>query len=205
MNNIILYLDNLKKERYIEDEKYLYYFLIHSIAPTIDNLKPSHVIAFKSTKNFDYYNMWAIHEKSLTLELNKLGIKVKQMYKSSELIHVLFYKEKLLSDYLNEQENISFLERFGYLKSMSLNEKLNLLKDRYEKPCPHEIGLFLGYFLEDVIDFVDNNNCKECLFKGYWKVYNNEKKAKEIFTLFDNSKTKCFININKDLNRYLCS
>ena len=45
---------------------------------------------------------------------------------------------------------------------------------------PHEIGLFLGYPIDDVISFIENKgkNFKCC---GCWKVYHDEDNAKKTF------------------------
>ena len=47
--------------------------------------------------------------------------------------------------------------------------------------------LFLQYPLEDVTSFVENRG-KNFLLSGYWKVYHNIEKAKEIFTSYDKAK-----------------
>lgn len=48
---------------------------------------------------------------------------------------------------------------------------------------PHEIGLFLSYPPEDVKGFIENRaaNYKCC---GMWKVYSDERKAKELFAKY---------------------
>ena len=48
---------------------------------------------------------------------------------------------------------------------------------------PHEIGLFLGYPVEDVLGFIENagQNCKCC---GCWKVYCNECEAVRTFARY---------------------
>ena len=45
---------------------------------------------------------------------------------------------------------------------------------------PHEIGIFLGYPLDDVVGFIENRgqNCKCC---GLWKVYCNESETRKLF------------------------
>lgn len=69
-----------------------------------------------------------------------------------------------------------------------INNYVNTLKDRYEKyNCPHELGVFLGYPLDDVRDFMEYNN-KKCLGCGYWRVYNDITRAKEIFSKYDKVK-----------------
>lgn len=56
-----------------------------------------------------------------------------------------------------------------------------LIKKLREEPdFPHEIGLFLGYPLEDVKGFIENKaDCSKC--SGCWKVYGNEEKALKLF------------------------
>lgn len=49
---------------------------------------------------------------------------------------------------------------------------------------PHEIGLFLGYPLGDVVGFIQNEG-KNCKCAGCWKVYCDEHKARELFARFD--------------------
>ena len=45
---------------------------------------------------------------------------------------------------------------------------------------PHEVGLFLGYPLDDVTGFIEQKgkNYKCC---GIWKVYGNEKQTQMLF------------------------
>lgn len=48
---------------------------------------------------------------------------------------------------------------------------------------PHEIGLFLGYPVEDVKGFIENKaSCAKCV--GYWKVYGDEEKAQKLFNQY---------------------
>ncbi|GAB6956392.1 hypothetical protein JCM13369A_29390 [Mediterraneibacter glycyrrhizinilyticus JCM 13369] len=55
-----------------------------------------------------------------------------------------------------------------------------IMKLREEPNFPHEIGLFLGYPLEDVKGFIENKaDCSKC--SGCWKVYGNEQEALKLF------------------------
>jgi len=49
---------------------------------------------------------------------------------------------------------------------------------------PHEIGLFLGYPVEDVRGFIEQRG-KDCKLSGYWKVYGDEQAARRLFHQFD--------------------
>lgn len=82
-----------------------------------------------------------------------------------------------------------------------------MLKNRYTQfNCPHELGVFLGFPLNDVMDFM---NCKDkkCLSCGYWLVYNNLQEAKETFNRYDKVKehTVNYILSGKSSHNVACS
>ena len=52
---------------------------------------------------------------------------------------------------------------------------------------PHEIGVFLGYPLEDVLGFIENGG-RNCLSCGCWKVYSNECEALRAFERYEKCK-----------------
>ena len=52
-----------------------------------------------------------------------------------------------------------------------------------KKTFPHEIGVFLGYPLGDVIGFIRNEG-KNCKCADCWKVYGDECEAKKTFAKF---------------------
>lgn len=79
----------------------------------------------------------------------------------------------------------AFLAAYGYGRA-DAEYALSRLKERLAESSgfPHEIGLFLGYPLGDVIGFIENagQNSKCC---GCWKVYCNECEARRAFACFD--------------------
>ena len=52
------------------------------------------------------------------------------------------------------------------------------------KSFPHELGLLLGYPLDDVEGFIKNDG-KNCLYTGYWKVYANVPAKRNLFRRFE--------------------
>ena len=50
-----------------------------------------------------------------------------------------------------------------------------------------QIGIFLGYPLEDVLGFIENGG-KNCLSCGCWKVYSNECEALKAFERYEKCK-----------------
>ena len=89
---------------------------------------------------------------------------------------------------------MEYLNNFGYRQDMDFNECMDHLKKRFENVFPHEIGIFLGIPLEDVKIFIEFPE-RECLLRGYWKVYFNLEEAKDKFKKYD--MVKC--NVIKDI------
>ena len=81
---------------------------------------------------------------------------------------------------------LHFLERYGYL-STDADEAIIHLKERLSnlegEGFPHEIGIFLGYPLGDVIGFIENAG-RNFKCSGCWKVYCNECEAVKLFAKY---------------------
>jgi len=87
---------------------------------------------------------------------------------------------------LQNKDRKSFLFNLGYPVTENLDTQLNYLKYRLntEPNFPHEIGIFLGYDISDIIAYMQGQNC---IYSGYWKVYSNLDEKKKLF----NSYSKC--------------
>ena len=75
-----------------------------------------------------------------------------------------------------------FFPAMGYDDIHKADAALERLKDRLSdsEVFPHEIGVFLGYPLGDVIGFIQNAG-QNCKCTGCWKVYCNECEAVRLF------------------------
>ncbi|WP_242984743.1 DUF3793 family protein [Clostridium taeniosporum] len=176
----------------MEGKEYIETFISYNVALISARLKPSITLNLSKYDNKNIFNLWNIYGKKYLKKLNLGYISLRDSEKS---LIVLIYDEKLLEKYINREDNLKFLNRVGYEKELSVENALNTLKYRYKLyKCPHELGIFLGYPLEDVKDFMECSN-KKCLTCGYWKVYNSENKAKTIFMLFDRVKDFTVTNI----------
>ena len=87
-----------------------------------------------------------------------------------------------LEEILSDGENRQFLQSLGY-EYQTIGGALKKLKTRMEanEDFPHEVGLFLGYPLEDVRGFIEDRRGGTCIDCGYWKVYGEEEKKAELF------------------------
>ncbi len=110
------------------------------------------------------------------------GVELLVLKKSNGRALIYVCRKKQLQTDLDKPGVRQFLADCGYLKS-DVDYALRILKNRLEcsqDGFPHEIGVFLGYPLQDVVGFIENagQNCK-CV--GCWKVYCNECEAVKLF------------------------
>lgn len=110
---------------------------------------------------------------------------------------VLFYRPEELRRYLQQTQVQNLMREYGYT-DMNVQQMLLRLSERVRNftgrgiGFPHEIGIFLGYPLEDVKGFIENNG-KKYLMIGYWKVYSNPVGARMVFKQYDRAKY-CAVN-----------
>jgi hypothetical protein len=119
-------------------------------------------------------------------------ISYEKVYADERRSSYILYKKKDLLSYLNKEESRKLLKSLSY-NSEDLSEIFRVFSKRYsdymkkEGEFPHEMGIFLGYPIKDVIDFI-NNKGRNCLFTGYWKVYNNLNTALMIFETYNRAR-----------------
>jgi len=92
------------------------------------------------------------------------------------------YREEWLRFILGKISVQNFLKKSGYQMKKTVDGFLRQLSNRLclEHDFPHEIGIFLGYPLEDVVGFIENQG-KNYTCSGYWKTYGDPQEAKRRF------------------------
>ena len=80
----------------------------------------------------------------------------------------------------------------GYGADQSCQELLRQLSRRLclEREFPHEIGVFLGYPLEDVVGFIRNRG-RNYTCCGYWKAYGDPEAAQKRFDQYRRCTAAC--------------
>ena len=98
---------------------------------------------------------------------------------------LLVYNEAQLERYMQDERVQHVLRRFGYPVGSPLPELLAVLRKRIActDGFPHEIGLFLGYPIDDVVAFIANKG-RNCLCCGCWKCYTDACAAQKAFDKF---------------------
>lgn len=156
------------------------YQIVKHCAPTLAGLKTGNLIRVPYTSLLQLNHQ----VKCLNSKINKKGIYIIKLFISTKYAWLYTFRPENLTNIMREQSVIKFLSSFGYDTS-SIGTLLNSLRVRLSKyhekeNFPHEIGIFLGYPIKDVISFY-NNKGKNYLLSGPWKVYHDVCSAKCIF------------------------
>lgn len=121
--------------------------------------------------------------------LTKTGISYYRLLKTREKITFLLFRREQLAEFLERAEVRETFIKEGYQRFW-LGGILRNFQLRYQAYMdgkmgfPHEMGLLLGYPVEDVRGFVENEG-KNFLYSGYWKVYDNMEEKISLFQKFE--------------------
>lgn len=153
-----------------------YQFFIRHCAPTMASLKCANMMSCPNDESYRE-DLATISE-----ELSEKGIRVRILSMTNARMLILVYRPTLLAKRFCDDEIRSFLEDCGYV-DFDVEATLVKLQQRIAADIhgfPHEIGVFLGYPLADIKGFIENNG-KNGLCCGEWKVYHQPEAAEVIF------------------------
>lgn len=159
-------------------------YLIEHCSPTLASIKTASLftVDFSSVSELknaiSYWNACFSDKGVMLIVLRK---------KDGRALIYVCRKSRLQSD-LHEPGVARFLNAYGY-SGTDADVAIQTLKARLEQSeeFPHEIGIFLGYPLGDVIGFIENAG-QNCKCSGCWKVYCNECEAVKAFARYKKCK-----------------
>lgn len=153
-------------------------------SPTLRGIKPSNIFTLWKDK----YPNWAQDLDECRSTLQRHGYDMVLLQENSRFLVVMVYHPDILQHCLSQRELRDFLHSMGYQEALPLEAKLALLGQRFQcSNFPHEIGLFLGYPMDDVTGFIDNHG-ENCKYTGDWKVYGDVNRAKRLFQAYQDSR-----------------
>ncbi len=160
--------------------------ILKHCSPTLAGLKVGSLFSYKFE---DEEEMQSDIEKYNEL-LNGKGIFFLVLQKTADRALIYVYRKNNLKNILADHEIMKFLMEYNY-KEFQVEEALSLLihhLNHCEKGVfPHEIGVFIGYPLEDIKLFIKHKGSHyKCV--GCWKVYNNVEAALKVFTKYSKCK-----------------
>lgn len=158
----------------------LEHFLITHSAPTLAGLKTANLFNYTIPPACDLNAQLRLWNQTLAPR----GVSLTTLAQTPQraLIYVC-RKNRLRADW--QAEGVAeFLAALRY-DCTNVESSLTRLRQRiaHSNSFPHEIGLFLGYPLADVVGFIENGgqNYRCC---GCWKVYCDPMKAERLFAKF---------------------
>lgn len=154
-------------------------------APALVGLKPANLI---SCEEGQYPNQEGQFEE-WNRKLNPKGLYFRTICQCGCRSLKLVYRLPILQRHLAEPKVAAFLKQAGYPLG-DVEAVLSHMEQRLsEEEFPHEVGVILGYPVEDVIGFLKNQG-RNCKFCGYWKVYTNEQETRILFQQYTNCREK---------------
>lgn len=163
-------------------------------APTLAGLKPANLIAHERIQKH-----YTIEEYDVTrTALISSGIHMERIWACEQRELTLVYHKALLEAHLKSPEIWGYLLVQGYPMYEDFESIIAHLKKRVIESggFPHEVGVFLGYPLVDVMGFIKNKgqNCKFC---GYWKVYGDAEEARCLFESYSKVRDEMFKRVEE--------
>lgn len=151
--------------------------LIDHGSPTLANMKVGSLFT-SSCADADGFRA-EFRRVQAALESRGVSLTILRVQQERALVYV--YRQEALAALLAQADVQAFLRAMGY-GDTSPDGALAFLRQRLaESPCfPHEIGVFLGYPLSDVIAFMRDGG-RGCRCSGCWKAYTDECEAMRIF------------------------
>ena len=164
--------------------------LVNQCAPTLTGMKPASLFRYQGRVPGEARRLAECWARQLAPR--GLTLRVLKTCRVTGACMLLLYREGWLRRILAERSNRRFLEQQGYPADVDLPQLLERLSDRLclEQDYPHEIGLFLGYPLEDVVGFIENRG-RNYTFCGYWKAYGDPAAARRRFAQYRRCTETC--------------
>ena len=135
--------------------------IVRYCSPTLANIKTANLFScLYSSKQTVIHEIRSINQKISA----KKGSGFCPIHMSKRRVLIYVYRPERLKRDLSDKTVRTFLETRGYQcdNFVCCINRL-IMKLREEPDFPHEIGLFLGYPLEDVKSFIENKaDCSKC-------------------------------------------
>lgn len=164
--------------------------MVEQCAPTLAGVKPASLFRYQaadSRQSQETAAHWAgkLAPFGITVRVLKTCVQT-----GACLIYL--YRAEALRSILTEPSAHAFLERMGYRTHDGCEGLLEQLSRRLclEADFPHEIGVFLGYPLEDVVGFIENQG-RDYTCCGCWKAYGDPETARRRFAVYRRCTDRC--------------
>ena len=158
----------------------LEHYLIEHCSPTLARLKSANLFRIPVGSHRELEQQLLAWNRLL----GKKGVQVLLLKEQAQQALIYVCRMDLLKRDLTKPGVGEFLEQCGY-PTATPRDTLSRLRQKLstEPGFPHEIGIFLGYPLDDVQGFIQNRG-KNCKCTGCWKVYGDSAQAEKLFAKY---------------------
>ena len=156
--------------------------LVRQCAPTLAGMKPGSIFCFNHSPL--EVSRQKVCQWNKQLEPFGLTVQILLERPGSGSVIVFVYRHDRLEQMLSDDAYQSFLAEAGYERT-NLDGLLEQLayRLRTQPEFPHEIGVFLGYPLRDVIGFIENHG-RNFTCCGFWKSYGDPAEMQVCFACY---------------------
>lgn len=157
--------------------------LIEHCSPTLAGIKVASLYRFSPEDHCHFAERYRFLSRCFSRRGMKLTILKGCRATNSWLLYL--YREEWLERLLSDAEILNYLADLDYDASAGARGLLRQLTRRIclQRDFPHEIGIFLGYPLEDVKGFIENKG-KDYACSGCWKSYGDPGEARRRFSSY---------------------
>ena len=154
--------------------------LVEQCAPTLAGLKPASLFRYQAADG--QRTLAAAVHWARQLAPYGLTVQILKVCPRTGACLIYLYRAGWLRSILAEPSARAFLAERGYETDRGCLRMLAQLSERLclEAEFPHEIGVFLGYPLEDVAGFIRNRG-RNYTCCGCWKAYGDPEAARKRF------------------------
>lgn len=158
-------------------------FLALETAEVLWGTKPANLVSIVNRKRDCGRNLYALWDNYGTELVTEFGLKFRELANNANHRLLLMYHEESMSALLAQKKVAAVLNRAGYRSPADSELILDELQARMrEEKFPHEIGVFLGYPLKDVVGFMGwvalPFSCQ-----GPWKIFGRPEKSLQLADL----------------------
>ena len=157
--------------------------MVEQCAPVLAGLKPAGLFRYETRDRADLARRVRCWNEQL--EAKGLRVRVLKGCVHTRRYLVYVYRERRLQTLLAQPQVRRFLSGEGYILPTDPGDYAPLLTQLSRRLCceadfPHEIGVFLGYPLPDVVGFIENEG-RNFTCCGCWKAYGDPAAARQHF------------------------
>ena len=163
--------------RFPDDRDCLACYLALESAEVLEGVKPANLVNIVNKRRSCGRNLYMLWKNQGSALLQHSGLEAIEFVDRGVSVLLFLYRRSELAALLARKSVAIILRKAGYTEPDNLEKTLVQLQARFNKGnFPHEIGVFLGYPLKDVIGFM---GWAQLPFssQGPWKIFGDPRES----------------------------